>query len=119
MASLLGVIRESGARTGVVINPGTDERDSELDSLVQQGLVDNILVMTVQPGFGGQSFMTDQLAKVARLRERYPRLDIQVDGGVKLSNVSLCYEAGANVIVSGTGILAQPCLQNAVRQMRA
>lgn len=53
MAMLLGKIRESGAKTGVVINPDTQEGDTQLDHLVTLGLVDNILVMTVRPGFGG------------------------------------------------------------------
>lgn len=66
--------------------------------------VDMILVMTVEPGFGGQSFMHDQMPKVKALREKCPNLDIQVDGGLALDTIDEAAEAGANCIVAGTAV---------------
>lgn len=63
-----------------------------------------VLVMTVYPGFGGQKFMPSELPKVAALRERYPDLDIEVDGGLGLGTIDQAAEAGANVIVAGSAV---------------
>jgi ribulose-phosphate 3-epimerase len=63
-----------------------------------------VLVMTVHPGFGGQKFMASELPKVKALRERYPDLSIEVDGGLSASTVDEAAEAGANVIVAGSAV---------------
>jgi ribulose-phosphate 3-epimerase len=63
-----------------------------------------VLVMTVHPGFGGQAFMASELPKVRALRERYPDLNIEVDGGVGEATIDQVAEAGANVIVSGSAV---------------
>jgi ribulose-phosphate 3-epimerase len=63
-----------------------------------------VLVMTVEPGFGGQSFMASQLPKVAALRSRYPVLPIEVDGGVSEKTIDQAADAGANVIVAGSAV---------------
>ena len=63
-----------------------------------------VLVMTVEPGFGGQSFMSDMMPKVKALRERYPSLPIEVDGGLSAKTVDVAAEAGANVIVAGSAV---------------
>jgi ribulose-phosphate 3-epimerase len=97
-------IRELGAKAGVVFNPSTPVEAVEwmLDD------VDLLLVMSVNPGFGGQSFMASQLAKVGRLRRMIDDagLDIrlEVDGGVTAETARRCVEAGADVLVAGTAV---------------
>lgn len=63
-----------------------------------------VLVMTVHPGFGGQKFMASELPKVKALRDRYPDLNIEVDGGLSEETVDMAAEAGANVIVAGSAV---------------
>ena len=103
-ADLCAVLRREGARAGVAVKPGTGLED--VDRLGD--LVDMILVMTVEPGFGGQSFMDDVLAKVQRAREIADRAEgdvwVQVDGGVGPQTIEMCAEAGANVFVAGSAV---------------
>lgn len=63
-----------------------------------------VLVMTVEPGFGGQKFMASELPKVQALRERYPELNIEVDGGIGPATIDQAADAGANVIVAGSAV---------------
>ncbi|XP_057379635.1 ribulose-phosphate 3-epimerase-like [Daphnia carinata] len=93
-------IQESGMRVGVGLKPGTPVETI----LPYSDLFDVVLIMTVEPGFGGQSFMEDMMSKVQYLRTNFPYLDIEVDGGVGPSTIDVCAEAGANMIVSGTAI---------------
>ena len=67
-------------------------------------LIKMVLVMTVEPGFGGQSFMASELPKVKALRQRYPNLHIEVDGGLSPKTVDQAADAGANVIVAGSAV---------------
>ncbi len=98
--SLISAIRKAGMLPGVALRPGTDLSAVEhvLDS------VDLVLIMTVEPGFGGQAFMEAPLAKVRDLRRRFPNLNIEVDGGVAPDTIEQCAEAGANAIVAGSAI---------------
>uniref|UniRef100_A0A0K0DMN8 Ribulose-phosphate 3-epimerase n=1 Tax=Angiostrongylus cantonensis TaxID=6313 RepID=A0A0K0DMN8_ANGCA len=80
--------------------------------------IDMALIMTVEPGFGGQKFLSDMMDKVHILRKAYANIDIQVDGGISPQNIRVPAEAGANVIVSGTGIIKAPCPTTAISQMR-
>ncbi|CAG4919122.1 unnamed protein product [Colias eurytheme] len=93
-------IKENGMKVGVAIKPGTPV--SEVVKYIS--IADMVLIMTVEPGFGGQKFMEDQMDKVRYLREQYPLLDIEVDGGVGPATIGCCASAGANMIVSGTAV---------------
>ena len=93
-------IREAGMRCGIGLKPGTPAEVL----LPYSELFDVALIMTVEPGFGGQRFMDDMMSKIQLLRTTFPSLDIEVDGGVGLNTIDLCAEAGANMIVSGTAV---------------
>ncbi|KAB1440715.1 ribulose-phosphate 3-epimerase [Candidatus Galacturonibacter soehngenii] len=100
----LNYIKQKGIKAGIALNPATPL--SALDYVLE--LADMILIMTVNPGFGGQVFIDGMLQKVSTLREMLNKkglnTDIQVDGGITLSNVSQIIQAGANVIVAGSAI---------------
>ena len=102
--STLQQIRALGKKPGIVLNPGTpiDHIDPVLD------LVDLILIMTVNPGFGGQSFITSQLKKIEAAAERIAKsgrdIALEVDGGVNTQTVRSVIDAGANVLVAGTAV---------------
>lgn len=100
----LAYIKSLGVKAGVSIVPKTSE--AELEHLYK--LVDLILVMTVNPGFGGQKFMADQLPKIKAIREQIDKhgrnIDLSVDGGVNLETAPLIKAAGANVLVAGSHI---------------
>ena len=97
-------IRELGARAGVAFNPSTPA--SAIEWILAD--VDLVLVMTVNPGFGGQSFMPSQLAKISALRRMIDSAGggalVEVDGGVTAQTGALCLEAGADILVAGTAV---------------
>uniref|UniRef100_A0A0N5B0W7 Ribulose-phosphate 3-epimerase n=1 Tax=Syphacia muris TaxID=451379 RepID=A0A0N5B0W7_9BILA len=102
--SLIDKIRSSNLKVGLAIKPKTS-----VDKLLQfADRLDNALVMTVEPGFGGQKFMEDMMDKVKVIRAKYPVLNIQVDGGVNTVNAETSAKAGANLFVAGTAIIRQP-----------
>jgi ribulose-phosphate 3-epimerase len=98
----LGHIKSLGKRAGVVLNPGTPAK--MLDYLLD--LADLVLVMTVNPGFGGQHFIDGQLKKIAAIRAMIDKsgrdIDLEVDGGVDAETAKLCIAAGADALVAGT-----------------
>lgn len=100
----IGQIRESGKKCGVALNPATPL--SVLDYVLED--VDMVLLMTVNPGFGGQKFIDAMYEKIRALRERITAkglpADIEVDGGIKTSNAAKVIEAGANVLVAGSAV---------------
>lgn len=115
VADITRKIRESGMKVGLALKPGT-----ALDAVEQYiPLADMILIMTVEPGFGGQKFMADQMAKVQWLREHYPNLDIEVDGGVGPDTIEQCAKAGANMIVSGTAIIRSDDQKRVISHLRS
>jgi len=98
--ALIAAIKTSGAKAGAAISPKTP-----VSAIGDWGEdLSQITVMTVEPGFGGQSMMVDQLEKVYQLRSRFPRVMIEVDGGVNLETAPLCKAAGANILVAGTSV---------------
>ena len=112
-------IRNAGARCGVVLNPATSETEIEyvLDEL------DMVLVMSVNPGFGGQSFIDGALSKVTHIRERAVArgldFDIQVDGGVKIDNIRRVADAGATAVVAGSAVYKTEDYAATIAAMRA
>ena len=107
-------IHNLGCRAGVSLNPHTPI--DVLEYVVD--LMDFVLVMTVNPGFGGQSYIDACTSKIAQIRERYPELPIEVDGGIKFDTISRAAKAGANIFVSGSGIFSQPDYKAAVEQLK-
>ncbi|HIK02354.1 TPA: ribulose-phosphate 3-epimerase [archaeon] len=105
---VLKQIRDSGVKAGAAINPPTP-----LKKLIPVlGEIDLALIMSVNPGFGGQGFLPEALPKISELRKLMEKegynFDLEVDGGIKLDNVEPVLKAGADVIVSGSGIFKTP-----------
>ena len=100
----LGHIKALGKRAGVVLNPGTPAK--MLDYLID--LVDQVLVMSVNPGFGGQHFIESQLDKIAAVRRMIDKsgraIDLEVDGGIDPATAARCIAAGADALVAGTAV---------------
>jgi len=109
----LRMIKDKGIKAGVTIKPGT--HNSVLANVLDKA--DMILLMTVEPGFGGQSYIPGSTEKIRELRrmldERGLQTDIEVDGGIKKSNLQTVLDAGANVIVAGSAIFKGDIEQNA------
>jgi ribulose-phosphate 3-epimerase len=110
----IDMIRDRGKKVAVALNP---ETEAEVVEFIDR--VDMVLAMTVWPGFGGQKFIDGVLPKVSKLRKMSDKVDIQVDGGVDLSNVERAAAAGANVLVAGTSVFHAPDPAAALREMRA
>ncbi|HEX3468291.1 MAG TPA: ribulose-phosphate 3-epimerase [Candidatus Elarobacter sp.] len=115
---LLRRIRELGAKAGIAINPGTPV--AQLVDLIEE--IDRVLVMSVNPGFGGQSFIERALVKVIEVRslldERNPPCEIEVDGGIGLQNLERAVRAGAGVLVAGNSLFGSDDPPETLREMR-
>lgn len=111
-------IKKAGMKAGVVINPGTPV--SAIEPVLS--LVDQVLIMTVNPGFGGQAFipeMLEKVQKVAKIRdEKGYDFDIEVDGGVDNKTIKACYQAGASVFVAGSYLFKASDLTAQVETLR-
>lgn len=109
-------IHSLGAKAGVALNPSTPE--SVLEYVLDEA--DLVLVMSVNPGFGGQSFIREQLSKIARLKEiRHNRLfQIEVDGGINPLTAAECTAAGADILVAGTAVFAGGNYKNNIQSLR-
>lgn len=107
-------IRAMGLKNAIVLNPETPV-EKILPYLDE---VDEALVMTVHPGYGGQKFIADCLSKVRFLREKRPQLDIMVDGGINAETAELSIEAGANMLVAGSYLFRLQDMKAAVESMK-
>src|SRR5664279_2401014 len=116
--SLARNLRALGARAGMALKPGT--AFAPYADLLPE--LDMVLLMTVEPGFGGQSFMADQMSKVREVREAVNRCGgeiwVQVDGGVSSTAIQACAEAGADVFVAGSAVFGAAEASEAVDQLR-
>ncbi|SHI50267.1 ribulose-phosphate 3-epimerase [Desulfofundulus thermosubterraneus] len=111
-------IREKGARAGVALNPATPPEVLEY----LPGLFDLVLVMTVNPGFGGQAFIPQTIPKIRKIREMLDgaglEVEIQVDGGINPSTAPLVVQAGATVLVAGSAVFGAPDPAAAIQEIR-
>lgn len=115
---LLQYLRSIGARAGIGINPGTPT--SMLVDLIEN--CDQILVMSVNPGFGGQAFIERALVKIREVRalieQRNPQCDIEVDGGIGTENIERAVAAGATMLIAGSSVFGAPDPPAAIRDMK-
>lgn len=95
---VLQQIKSCGVKAGIVLNPGTSPET--IKYLIND--VDMVLVMSVNPGFGGQTFIESSVEKIKELRKMNPNVDIEVDGGITDKTIGKCIEAGANIFVAGS-----------------
>lgn len=112
--SLIDKIRAANLKVGLAIKPKTAVE--KLLPFAEK--IDNALVMTVEPGFGGQEFMEDMMDKVKVIRSKHPILNIQVDGGINASTAEVSAKAGANSFVAGTAIIKQPDWSKVIEEIR-
>jgi ribulose-phosphate 3-epimerase len=114
----IGLIRESGAKPGLVFNPATplDWLDHTLEK------IDMVLLMSVNPGFAGQKFITSVLTKLEQVRSRIDasgrEVRLEIDGGVKVDNIGAIARAGADTFVAGSAIFESPDYAATIREMR-
>ena len=116
--SAINVTKSLGKKAGVTLKPGT-QAEAVLPFLEK---VDLVLVMTVEPGFGGQSFMSEMLPKISAIREyiekHKPGCELEVDGGIDASTAALVKAAGANVLVAGSAVFRADDRARAIREIR-
>jgi len=114
----IGQIRELGKKAGVSLNPATPLE--AVEPILAE--VDMVLLMSVNPGFGGQGFIKSSLQRAKRLQTMAERLgldlDIQMDGGIKPENAAAVREAGVNILVAGSAVFKSPDVKAAIRALR-
>jgi ribulose-phosphate 3-epimerase len=108
------IAKRSGGRIGIAINPETP-----IEGLLPfVPKVERVLVMTVRPGFSGQKYIYEMESKVRKLRELYPKLDIEVDGGVNLDTVPHAYANGANLLAAASAVFAHDDIKGAIQELK-
>ncbi|EFN59756.1 hypothetical protein CHLNCDRAFT_48415 [Chlorella variabilis] len=113
---LIGAVHAAGMLCGLTIKPGTPVE--QLLPYLEAGLPDMVLIMSVEPGFGGQAFQPSTMDKVRFLRSRFPDLYIEVDGGLAPSTIQQAADAGANAIVAGSAVFGAPDPGAVICQLR-
>lgn len=117
----LSMIKSYGVKAGVSFNPATSMHFDSLDYVAEY--LDLILIMTVNPGFGGQSFIDSMVNKISQTNEylkskNFNHINIEVDGGISVKNAKTVLDAGANVLVAGSSVFSQPDIANAVLELK-
>lgn len=112
--ALIAAIHDGGATVGIALNPAIPV--AAIDDVLKK--IDLVLIMSVEPGFGGQEFLHDVLPKAQELRQRFPRLMIQMDGGITAETAACCREAGANNLVAGSAIFGAKDRKKAITSLR-
>lgn len=107
---IIQMIKDQGVKVGLSIKPNT--KVEVLNPFLDE--IDLVLIMSVEPGFGGQKFIPGALDKLSYLRKMKPNLLLQIDGGIDNTNKDLCYQAGANVLVAGSYLFKQADFNKAV-----
>ena len=114
---LINKIKGNGIKCGIAIKPKTKWEDIE----PYLKLIDQVIIMTVEPGFGGQSFMNDQIKKIENIRTYVNShnldVNIEIDGGINYETGKLCTDAGANILVAGSFLFKQENLTNATNDL--
>jgi len=114
MKTLIAATKEKGMGVGLVIKPKTPA-----EAIFEYADdIDLVLIMTVEPGFSGQKFMPEMMSKVETLRQKYPKLNIQVDGGLGPSTIDEASKAGANVIVAASAIFGSDDRAGVIKTLR-
>jgi ribulose-phosphate 3-epimerase len=112
-------IKSLGIRAGVSLNPATPV--SALDAIIED--IDLVLIMSVNPGFGGQKFIPSSIEKIRELREmkgkRNPKLEIEIDGGITLENIRPVIDAGVELVVAGSSVFGAPDIEARVKELLA
>ena len=112
--STIEKIKDKGMKVGIAVKPGTSI--DEVIPFVPQ--LDLVLVMTVEPGFGGQKFQATMMDKVKTLRQQFPSLDIEVDGGLGPSTIDIAAQSGANWIVAGSSVFKAEHPEAVITELR-
>lgn len=117
----LSMIKSYGVKAGISFNPATSMHLDSIDYISEY--LDLILIMTVNPGFGGQSFIDSMVNKISQTNEylkskNLNHINIEVDGGISVKNAKTVLEAGANVLVAGSSVFSQPDITNAVLELK-
>lgn len=111
---IISEIRATGMKVGLAVKPGTPV--TSLEPFYDK--IDQVLIMTVEPGFGGQKFQSDMCSKMRHVRDARPNMPIQVDGGIGMDNIEAVAAAGANMIVAGSSIFNAPNPEEVMASMK-
>ncbi len=114
LSKIIQEIKKLGVKAGVALNPSTEL--SVIEEVLNE--LDMVVLMTVNPGFGGQSFMHEVVPKIKELRSIMPDLDIEIDGGINDETAKIALEAGANILVAGSFIFGAENRDEAISKLR-